>query len=91
MAIISLDFLKDFNKEIEKLEDVGTSSIPPRYWYPTGNYVLNKIISGDFKKGIPQGRITNLAGPSGCLPAGEKVRVYKMKTIINQTPTVKSI
>lgn len=64
MAIGNMDFIKSFTKEIEGLEGVGTSSAPPRYWYSTGNYVLNKIISGSFYKGIPQGRITNLAGPS---------------------------
>lgn len=61
----NLSFLKNFQKEIESIEGVGTSSLPPRYWYSTGNYVLNKIISGSFYKGIPQGRITNLSGPSG--------------------------
>jgi len=61
----SLGFLDDFNKELEEMEGVGTSSKPPRYWYSTGNFVLNKIISGSFAKGIPQGRVTNLAGPSG--------------------------
>lgn len=59
------DFLKDFSKEIDGMDGIGTSSAPPRYWYSTGNFVLNKIISGSFYKGIPQGRITNLAGPSG--------------------------
>lgn len=59
------DFIKGFNKDLEKMEGVGTSSEPPRYWYSTGNYVLNSIISGDFTKGIPQGRITGLSGPSG--------------------------
>lgn len=61
----NLSFLKNFQKEIENIEGVGTSSLPPRYWYSTGNYVLNKIISGSFYKGVPQGRITNLSGPSG--------------------------
>lgn len=60
-----MDFLKVFDKEVSKMETVGTSSLPPRYWYSTGNYVLNKIISGSYSKGIPQGRITDLAGPSG--------------------------
>ena len=60
-----MDFLKDFEKTVSKLDGVGGSSAPPRYWFSTGNYVLNKIISGSFFKGIPQGRITGLAGPSG--------------------------
>lgn len=59
------NFLSAFTKELEKMEGIGTSSAPPRYWYSTGNYVLNRIISGSFKQGIPQGRITDLAGPSG--------------------------
>lgn len=58
-------FLDDFEKEIDKIEGIGVSSAPPRYWYSTGNYVLNKIISGSFSKGIPQGRVTTLAGPAG--------------------------
>lgn len=62
---MSMDFLKDFDKEIQKMEGIGTSSAPPRYWYTTGNYVLNKIISGNPMFGIPQGRVTNIAGPSG--------------------------
>lgn len=60
-----MKFIKDFEKSIEDVDGIGSSSEPPRYWYSTGNYVLNKIISGNFSKGIPQGRITNFAGPSG--------------------------
>lgn len=62
---MSFDFLKDFEKDLESMDTVGTSSQPPRYWYSTGNYVLNRIISGSFMNGIPQGRVTDLAGPSG--------------------------
>jgi RecA/RadA recombinase len=62
---VTPDFLKAFQKDLEKMEDVGTSAQPPRYWYSTGNFCLNKIISGSFFKGIPQGRITDLAGASG--------------------------
>lgn len=58
-------FVEEFDKDLEKMEGVGTSSLPPRYWYSTGNYVLNRIISGSYYNGIPQGRITDLAGPSG--------------------------
>lgn len=59
-----MGFLDSFNKEVDSLQGVGRSSQPPRYWYHTGNHVLNKIISGSFYKGIPQGRITTLTGPS---------------------------
>lgn len=58
-------FLDKFEDELEKMDGVGTTSLPPRYWYSTGNYVLNRIISGSYFNGIPQGRVTDLAGPSG--------------------------
>lgn len=60
-----LSFIQSFKKDLDKIEGIGTSSLPPRYWYSTGNYVLNRIISGNVYHGIPQGRITDLAGPSG--------------------------
>lgn len=34
-------------------------------WIPTGSYVLNNIISGDFHKGFPLGKSVLLAGESG--------------------------
>ena len=61
---MSLDFLKNVTKDLEKAGiDMGASE-PPRYWISTGNHVLNKIISGSFMRGIPQGRITAFVGPS---------------------------
>jgi len=62
---MALAFLKDFKKQLSKMENIVTDFGPPKFWYSTGNYALNKIISGSFHKGIPQGRITCLAGPSG--------------------------
>lgn len=59
-----MDFLKGVKKDLEKAGlNVGASE-PPRYWFSTGNHVLNKIISGSFLKGIPQGRILCYTGPS---------------------------
>lgn len=75
-----LSFMGDFDKELDKAGISGDDA-PPKYWYSTGNFVLNKIISNSFNRGIPQGRVTALVGPSGCLPAGEKVRVYRMSTL----------
>ena len=60
-----MDFLKDFEKKVKAMDGVGGSSEPPRYWYSFGNYVLNFIMSGNFRYGIPQGRVTGLTGPSG--------------------------
>lgn len=37
----------------------------PKIWVHTGNYGLNKVISGDFNKGFPMGKTMVLAGESG--------------------------
>lgn len=58
-------YITAFKKDLEDVDGVGTSSQPPRYWYSFGNYVLNKIMSGSFYTGVPQGRITSIAGASG--------------------------
>jgi recombination protein RecA len=64
-AKTSMAFLDKFNKEIDKIDGIGKSSAPPRYWYSFGNYVINAVMSGDYTRGIPQGRITGIVGPSG--------------------------
>ena len=60
-----LGFLKTFEKDMDKINISIGSGDPPRYWYSTGNVVLNRAISGSFFRGIPQGRVTGLVGPSG--------------------------
>ena len=62
---MGLSFLGDFNKAVGKMEGINTSSAPPAYWFTTGNYVLNKIMSGSFKRGIAQGRVAAFCGLSG--------------------------
>jgi hypothetical protein len=47
----------------------------PITWIDTGNYALNKMISGHFDRGVPLGAVTVFAGESGCLPADATVRV----------------
>ena len=37
----------------------------PRDWVSTGNFTLNYLISGDFNKGIPLGKVSVFAGESG--------------------------
>jgi RecA/RadA recombinase len=37
----------------------------PLTWIDTGNYALNKMISGDFNRGVPLGAVTVFAGESG--------------------------
>jgi recombination protein RecA len=62
---MALKFLKDFKKTIAKLDSVGVGIRTTETWLSTGNFALNRALSGDFVKGIPLGKITLLAGPSG--------------------------
>ena len=55
-------FRKDITKSIEGLS-IGFND--PTDWVSTGNYALNYLISGDFNKGIPLGKVTVFAGESG--------------------------
>jgi len=55
-------FRKDISKSIEGLS-IGFHD--PTDWISTGNYALNYLISGDFKKGVPLGKVTVFAGESG--------------------------
>jgi RecA/RadA recombinase len=61
---MALKFVTNFEKDMEK-SGIYVGDEPVRYWFSTGNYVLNKTISGSFSRGIPQGRIVCYAGPSG--------------------------
>ena len=55
-------FRKDLTKSI-----TGMSSgfNDPTDWISTGSYALNYLISGDFNKGVPLGKVTVFAGESG--------------------------
>ena len=55
-------FRKDITKSIDGLS-IGFND--PTDWISTGNYALNYLISGDFNRGIPLGKVTVFAGESG--------------------------
>jgi recombination protein RecA len=55
-------FRKDITKSIEGLS-IGFND--PTDWISTGNFALNYLVSGDFHKGIPLGKVTVFAGESG--------------------------
>jgi recombination protein RecA len=55
-------FRKTLTKSIEGLS-VGFND--PTDWVSTNNYALNYLISGDFTKGVPMGKVTVFAGESG--------------------------
>lgn len=55
-----------FRKSITKsIDGLGIGFSDPTDWISTGNYALNYLISGDFFKGIPLGKVTVFAGESG--------------------------
>ena len=55
-----------FRKEITKsIEGLSIGFNDPTDWVSTGNYALNYLISGDFGKGVPLGKVTVFAGESG--------------------------
>jgi recombination protein RecA len=55
-----------FRKEITKsIDGLSIGFNDPTDWISTGNYALNYLISGDFNKGIPLGKVTVFAGDSG--------------------------
>lgn len=59
-----MEFLNEYNKESKKIAGVSMSAPGPKFWISTGNYVVNKIISGKYKGGIGQGKMAALTGPS---------------------------
>ena len=58
--------LSKFRKSITKsIDGLGIGFNDPTDWISTGNYALNYLISGDFFKGVPLGKVTVFAGESG--------------------------
>ncbi len=55
-------FRKDFTKSIQGMS-AGFND--PTDWVSTGSYALNYLISGDFNRGVPLGKVTVFAGESG--------------------------
>jgi len=55
-------FRKDITKSINGLT-IGFHD--PTDWISTGNYALNYLVSGEFDKGVPMGKVTVFAGESG--------------------------
>ena len=55
-----------FRKSITKsIDGISVGFNDPSDWISTNNYALNYLISGDFNKGVPLGKVTVFAGESG--------------------------
>jgi len=58
--------LSKFRRSITKsIEGVSIGFNDPTDWISTGNYALNYLISGDFNRGVPLGKVVVFAGESG--------------------------
>ena len=65
MATKAFDLSK-FRKTLTKsIDGLGVGFNDPTDWVSTGNFALNYLISSDFHKGIPLGKVTVFAGESG--------------------------
>lgn len=65
MATKTFDPTKFRNSLTKSIAGMSAGFHDPTDWISTGNYALNFLISGDFKKGIPLGKVSVFAGESG--------------------------
>ena len=58
--------LSKFRRDLTKsIPGISLGFHDPKHWIDAGNYALNYGISGNFKRGIPLGKVTMFAGQSG--------------------------
>jgi len=69
------NFLKRIRKKTGSTSFKDSKYAEPTHYINTGDYALNRIISGDVHKGIPAGRVIILAGETGTL---KTVQVIKL-------------
>jgi recombination protein RecA len=65
MANKAFDPTKFRNSLTKSISGMSAGFNDPTDWVSTGNFALNYLISGDFNKGVPMGKVTVFAGESG--------------------------
>lgn len=65
MAVKAFDPTKFRTQLTKSITGMSAGFNDPTDWVSTGNYALNYLISGDFKKGVPLGKVSVFAGESG--------------------------
>jgi recombination protein RecA len=65
MATKSFDPTKFRNSLTKSITGMSAGFNDPTDWISTGNFALNYLISGDFQRGIPLGKVSCFAGESG--------------------------
>jgi len=54
-----------FKNHLTNKLDIPVGFSDPKVWLDTGNYALNRLISGNYNGGVPLGKVTMFAGESG--------------------------
>ena len=57
--------LTKFKKHVTGKLNIPIGFSDPKVWIDTGNYALNRLISGDYAKGVPLSKVTMFAGETG--------------------------
>jgi RecA/RadA recombinase len=65
MATKAFDPSKFRNSLTKSIKGMSAGFNDPQDWISTGNFALNYLLSGDFQKGIPLGKVSVFAGESG--------------------------
>ena len=85
MTTKAFDPTKFRNQLTKSISGMSSGFNDPTDWVSTGNYALNYLISGDFNKGVPLGKVTVFAGESGAgksyICAGNIVRAAQQQGI----------
>ena len=65
MATKAFDPTKFRNSLTKSIKGMSSGFNDPQDWISTGNFALNYLLSGDFRRGIPLGKVSVFAGESG--------------------------
>ena len=65
MATKAFDPSKFRNSLTKSIKGMSSGFNDPQDWISTGNFALNYLLSGDFRRGIPLGKVSVFAGESG--------------------------
>ena len=65
MATKAFDPSKFRNSLTKSIKGMSAGFNDPKDWISTGNFALNYLLSGDFRRGIPLGKVSVFAGESG--------------------------
>lgn len=57
-------FLDNFRKSASKIKGVSIIIHEPTFYLDSGNYIINKLLYGEYGKCLPQGKMSAIAGPS---------------------------